>query len=618
MRRNDKNAGSALIILLGVMVVLAILIGIATTTTQFQARITQRTRTQVIAAEAADGALEMLFSGWRKICSTSSVEAPPTQAFDTEIPLPDTTSGSSYFPNLPSLTASRSYQANPAPNTLSNLRVQAVTPLLETMGTSNAADPDLTTLADTASPAQSTGPGTGTYSYYYLASADVTLPSISGKTLTAKVRRVFEKRITSPWNWALFFNNDLEIHPSTPLTLNGWVHTNGNLYTGSDKLTVTDRMTYVGDWSIGWAPGDAAHTAGTALAPNTPSDLPPGNDQNYLPFGWSLDNLLNTTDTNPNNDSYHEVIERPVSGQTDPLANQRFYNQAGVKILIDASNNLTIINAAGTVVTALSKGADLALYNAFKGAISTNRSFQDNREQANVRVADLDISYITSKYPSTGGSGFNGVVYIADTSASQTGGTPKRGIRLVNGASLPSGGLTVVSENPIYIKGDYNTGGTPASDGILGLQPDPTKPTVSGYAAQPAAIIADAVTLVSRNFSDSNSGGNLSNRPAINTTINAAILAGIVPSGANGSNYSGGAENFIRLLEDWTGKNITCYGSMVQFYLSQQGTGIWGSANVYKAGTLNLYFDSNLLTTSPPGTATTVAYLQQQRWFMVY
>ena len=49
---------------------------------------------------------------------------------------------------------------------------------------------------------------------------------------------------------------------------------------------------------------------------------------------------------------------------------------------------------------------------------------------------------------------------------------------------------------------------------------------------------------------------------ATNTTVNAGIISGIVPSGSG--YYSGGVENFPRFLEDWSGKTFTYYGSMLE------------------------------------------------------
>src|SRR5439155_21734107 len=95
-----------------------------------------------------------------------------------------------------------------------------------------------------------------------------------------------------------------------------------------------------------------------------------------------------------------------------------------------------------------------------------------------------------------------------------------------------------------------------------------------------AAVVADAINVLSGNWSDTNSIN--STRTAANVTINAALVGGIVPSGTSSSNYSGGGENFVRFLENWTGKTFTYYGSMVELFKSQQGTGIWnGAGTVY-------------------------------------
>ena len=75
------------------------------------------------------------------------------------------------------------------------------------------------------------------------------------------------------------------------------------------------------------------------------------------------------------------------------------------------------------------------------------------------------------------GSNDGYLLYISDTSVgtsvktnvvnSATGaiGVPvtsarSRGVKLVNGGTLPDAGLTIVSPNPVYIQGDYNTGST--------------------------------------------------------------------------------------------------------------------------------------------------------------
>ena len=84
----------------------------------------------------------------------------------------------------------------------------------------------------------------------------------------------------------------------------------------------------------------------------------------------------------------------------------------------------------------------------------------------------------------------NGILYAA---ANEKESNPNKedGIRLVNGSKLPSQGLTVVSENPVYVQGDYNT---KDKNGNLRTALTPLTDLI------PAAVMADAVTVLSNNW----------------------------------------------------------------------------------------------------------------------
>jgi hypothetical protein len=226
-----------------------------------------------------------------------------------------------------------------------------------------------------------------------------------------------------------------------------------------------------------------------------------------------------------------------------------------------------------------------------------------------VRLATLDMGTVSSAIRNGTLGPFNNIIYISDTSASTTGGTPKRGIRLKNGATMPSNGITVASQNPVYIQGDYNTGGSnpPSNSGNY------AQPQVTGYTRAPCAVVADAVNILSNSWDDSDSFSSLGSRTASNTTVNTAIVSGIVPSANN--NYSGGAENFPRFLEDWSGKSFTYYGSMVELYNSAQSIGKWGSGNVYNPPNRQWFFDTNLQVYTPPGSLPVYSYIKG-RWFL--
>jgi hypothetical protein len=391
--------------------------------------------------------------------------------------------------------------------------------------------------------------------------------------------------------------------------------------------------------------------------------MPPSQVSPYLPFGWNLN--LNLSGSAANDDSYHELIERPAAG-ADPIAGIRYYTQkpyvidtqnvlagnpgtAGnsYRILINEGNTaanvdtITIYKWDGTTASAVNGGT----YNSIAACVTTNKPIADNREGGLVRTTILDVNAFSTLATNGTLSNFSGVLYIADAGATYQppSGTPvpgtpvtctvggttetnvvRRAIRLKNGATL-KGKLTIVSDNPIYIQGDYNTGVNPPSNS--GTY---TSPTASGYTRWASAIIGDAISVLSNNWTvltDANSTQSRPQRVATNTTINAALVSGNNPS--NGTTYSGGGENFVRYLEDW-GKNSNSfcyYGSMVQLYKSQQATGAWsGTGNQYQAPTQKWYYDINFSADhnddvhwgSPPGNLQIAAYLQQQRWYQVY
>ena len=88
--------------------------------------------------------------------------------------------------------------------------------------------------------------------------------------------------------------------------------------------------------------------------------------------------------------------------------------------------------------------------------------------------------------------------------------------------------------------------------------------------------------------------------------MDAALLAGIVPSARIGVTkyYSGGVENFPRLLEDWAGHTLTYNGSMVVMFPSRYATNFWISPGTYyKEPTRKWAFDVNFLNWNklPPG-----------------
>ena len=167
------------------------------------------------------------------------------------------------------------------------------------------------------------------------------------------------------------------------------------------------------------------------------------------------------------------------------------------------------------------------------------------------------------------------------------------------------GGFTVASENPVYVLGNYNSD---ATDPFWG---NPTGAGDINHSA--AAVIADAVTLLSNNWSDLNSlqnPTNLAGRSGTTTYYRMAIAGGKnmnfpQPAGTSADfGTDGGVHNFLRYIESWGG-TLSYRGSLVSLYYSEYATGTFKCCTlVYSPPTRNYYFDTAFLNPSklPPGT----------------
>ena len=170
------------------------------------------------------------------------------------------------------------------------------------------------------------------------------------------------------------------------------------------------------------------------------------------------------------------------------------------------------------------------------------------------------------------------------------------------------GGFTVAAENPVYVQGNYNSA---QSDPFWGGGSNTTP-----HAA--AAIIADAVTVLSNQWSDFNSLSNPTNpgnRSAGNagqdTYYRMAVAGGKnipfpQPAWAgNDFGTDGGLHNFLRYLENWGNVNLWYNGSLVSMYYSEYGTGLFKCCTtVYSPPARKYYFDTLFLNPAnlPPGT----------------
>jgi hypothetical protein len=214
----------------------------------------------------------------------------------------------------------------------------------------------------------------------------------------------------------------------------------------------------------------------------------------------------------------------------------------------------------------------------------------------------------------------------------------RNAVRLFNGEDLQitgtSGklsatkGITISSENMVYIWGNYNTTGINAAPpaGVSCLN-DSTG--VCRYLGNqvPSSIVSDAYFPLSKTFFDSetamypdNLGLRLADRslPSVGaeTSLRAAILAGnnlsalasspdAGNSSSNESRLNGGMHNFPRFLENWGSRRFNFVGSLIPLYHSTQAVGQYNAdSTIYSPPTRDWAFDITFTDPNklPPGT----------------
>lgn len=440
----------------------------------------------------------------------------------------------------------------------------------------------------------------------YVVTAQVTGPRGSRAQVSQTVRYMQ----IPLFQFAVFYGRgvDLEITPAPPMIIKGRVHANSNIFTlARTSLHYEEPMTTSGHIYryIKRDPSDrdanpmikAADGAYKAL--DFDFEYGPGFSSPWTPAEWK-DHALQTfggkvadkemgikdlnlplpdllTSGTPDVVS-HQIIEKGLPGDSDALKEAKLYYQAELRI----EDGQGYAKDGSTVnLNTCKKGGG--------GDAVQTKTFYDGREKKTMSVTEVDIAALGA----CGVMPANGILYV-------TRGDADSAVRLVNGSKLPSQGLTVVSEKPVYIQGDYNT-----------------------VNKVPAAVLGDAITVLSNNWGPNNSDSNakakgkISDRPAANTTVNAAFMLGPAVESVVGTG-NGQLENVIRMLEDWGGKTFNYSGSIVSLWHSQHAQGQWGCCgsspwHFYKPPNRNWGFDTMFLTNPPPGTPMVVEIIRG-RW----
>jgi hypothetical protein len=433
------------------------------------------------------------------------------------------------------------------------------------------------------------------------------------------------------FQFAVFYNMDLEINPGAAMTINGRVHSNNNIWaTGSSAGAPLTFNTTV----------DASGIVANAPSPLDPQNY--GQRTGYAVYSdrnspvQNADSLILPVGTTTNNNPINvtailnlppDEIRAPLAAGYATLGQVYLYNETDLIVFNSAagtngkssSDCLTVYyqnpncahpqEAVDPDVQIVTTTNHVSTTNYFYSFV-TNSTFYDYRERKTVQAVQVNVASLNTWLTNTSADGGNQYQLLNTTSSSSKGhkinsiyvssavdmsASTLPAVRVTDGARLPVGGLTVATPLPIYVKGDYNvtTNGVRFSRAL-----GDTTNTV------PAALLGDSITILSGGWSDANRTNTaLTARTPTDTCINAAMLEGIVAS--DGSRYSGGLENFLRLLENWSGRTLVYNGSIVVMFPSQYATNAWQSTGAYyNAPTRRWGFDINFTdqTRLPPLT----------------
>jgi len=475
----------------------------------------------------------------------------------------------------------------------------------------------------------------------------------NGPDLTAYVTQDFQVRDSPLFSHAIFYNLDLDLHPAPPMDIHGPVHTNGELRVAPiDYLKFHDIVTTSGHiyhqyehtstsrtgqvyfkngsgsllgmkvsdvWKDSKMGGASVSEDFRSYASNRwegylQTSAHGVSAYNPVAFAEYVPDDTSTGAYDPIN-SGRAIIEPPLL-VVDPEYNaevesQKMSNKAGLYFKWDT--------ATGLVTAYTSDGGTLLNITNLDGSLWELKPdvMFDRRRGEYISMIDIHVGKLKQliENPDTsdstmhiGGydpsSDWNGVVYFqcysTDLDPAEAARLNYTGVRLyggetdVTGEGIPSRGsdpgMSFVTNNALYVRGHFNTDGNTS--------------TTSSYTPEagevPVAVMGDSITFLSESWDDSDTSVK---PPASTTEVSAAAVSGIRPPDVQGDgSFSGGAHNFPRFLENWSGNTFFLRGSMVCLYESEVDFSTW-STSYYSPPNRGYGFNDLFASgTYPPGT----------------
>ncbi|NLF39138.1 hypothetical protein GX586_06820 [bacterium] len=365
-----------------------------------------------------------------------------------------------------------------------------------------------------------------------------------------EVCETIEARSFSIFEYGVFVDGDLMINSDKKMRIMGAVHANGVLRLGTraaaDGLVLGSYVTSASNiyncsqptkTTINYDDDGSGHSMTDYLGYKLDSDHPYWKVLSTMIWrgrvmSWEhgmprLMLPLPYAQSNP-----RILIEPPHPSDNEFVAEARYANRAALRIMGD---NIQRFNPSTSNFTTIAQVGSSSV----NSWLSTNKYFWNNTINGFVTPMDIDVGAFRTWAQANAPVFYNdearaGVLYISISNK------PGTAVRLTNGASLPNpiiagvtNGFTVVTENPLYLLGHYNS-----------------------YTECPACVISDSLTVLSSNWDDDEHLVVDSPRGSVKNT---RYLTSMITGQATNINtftaesWFGGIEDLPKYIEDWKG-----------------------------------------------------------------
>lgn len=430
----------------------------------------------------------------------------------------------------------------------------------------------------------------------------------------------YKSRLVPLFQFAAFYDKDLEIAPGPTMNLSGPVHTNGDLFLNSgNTLNVNGQVTIAGDMFRGRKNNTSCGGNVRVIDPGSLRSVPSCSGGR-------------TPVTEPDVAAHNGMIQIGVDEVTvpgpevfDPTPGQIYWDNAELRLALtlpgfqvqaygqSGSVDSVATNALNNLCTTGTVGPG----NGVTGRpVGWSTSFFNNREGMNINMLDIDLQALLNCAQNEGlfaldDTSEGGLVIHLSVFGPDSNVVNDYGVRVLNGEEITSTvpgapavqGLSIISDQAMYLQGHFNR-----------------------VNKIPAAVMVDSFNVLSSNWDRgtdglSQTGSFTGDRRATDTTQNTAVIAGTditcgVEGNGGGSScqYNGGLENYPRFHEHWSSRTYTYRGSFVSLDAPQRVDGNWSYGNPqYTAPNRDWDYDTdfNDAANLPPITPRFV-YLRQE------